>query len=94
MFLDVLRRRNPRLVEAAVALHRSGEIPPNAYVLDLDGDFRAHCNTEMADLVALEEGAEIAEVRQMIERHLVYTGSPRAAQILDLPPRGQSPPPG
>ena len=36
MFLDVLRRRNPRLVEAAVALHRSGEIPPNAYVLDLD----------------------------------------------------------
>lgn len=36
MFLDVLRRRNPRLVEAAIALHRSGEIPPNAYVLDLD----------------------------------------------------------
>ena len=53
-----------------------------AYVLDLDGDFRAHCNTEMADLVALEEGAEIAEVRQMIERHLVYTGSPRAQQVL------------
>ena len=36
MFLDVLRRRNPRLVETAIALHRSGEVPPNAYVLDLD----------------------------------------------------------
>jgi hypothetical protein len=36
MFLDVLRRRNPRFVEAAVALHREGRIPANAYVLDLD----------------------------------------------------------
>ena len=53
-----------------------------AYVLDLDGDFREHCNTEMADLVALDEADEVAEVRQMIERHLVYTGSPRAQQVL------------
>ena len=36
MFLDVLRRRNPRLVEAAIALHRSGRLPANSYVLDLD----------------------------------------------------------
>lgn len=36
MFLDVLRRRNPRLVETAIALHQSGRIPANAYVLDLD----------------------------------------------------------
>ena len=53
-----------------------------AYVLDLDGDFREHCNTEMADLIALDDANEIAEVRQMIERHLVYTGSPRAQQVL------------
>ena len=53
-----------------------------AYVLDQDGDFRSHCNTEMADVVALEDDAEIAEVRQMIERHLVYTGSPRAQHVL------------
>ena len=53
-----------------------------AYVLDQDGDFRGHCNTEMADVVALEDDAEIAEVRQMIERHLVYTGSPRAQHVL------------
>ncbi len=36
MFLDVLRRRNPKFLEAAMALHRQGEIPANAYVLDLD----------------------------------------------------------
>ena len=53
-----------------------------AYVLDLDGDFADHCNTEMADLVMLEDRDEIAEVRHMIERHLVYTGSPRAQQVL------------
>ncbi|WP_157014783.1 alanine racemase [Mesorhizobium xinjiangense] len=36
MFLDVLRRRNPAFVEAAIKLHREGRIPANAYVLDLD----------------------------------------------------------
>ncbi|WEJ58058.1 alanine racemase [Devosia sp. FJ2-5-3] len=36
MFLDVLRRRNPRFIEAAMALHQSGQIPANSYVLDLD----------------------------------------------------------
>jgi len=36
MFLDVLRRRNPRFIEAAQALHREGRIPANAYVIDLD----------------------------------------------------------
>ncbi|WP_421874636.1 alanine racemase [Pararhizobium sp.] len=36
MFLDVLRRRNPKFLEAAIVLHRQGKIPANAYVLDLD----------------------------------------------------------
>ena len=36
MFLDVLRRRNPALVETAIALHQAGRIPANCYVLDLD----------------------------------------------------------
>ncbi len=36
MFLDLLIRRNPGFVEAAMALHQAGEIPANAYVLDLD----------------------------------------------------------
>ncbi|MGI9485622.1 MAG: alanine racemase [Geminicoccaceae bacterium] len=36
MFLDVLRRRNPSFVEAAISLHQAGKIPANAYLLDLD----------------------------------------------------------
>ena len=36
MFLDVLMRRNPALIEAAIALHQQGKLPANAYVLDLD----------------------------------------------------------
>lgn len=36
MFLDVLRRRNPGFIEAAIGLHQAGKIPANSYVLDLD----------------------------------------------------------
>ena len=36
MFLDVLRRRNPRLIDAAITLHQAGQIPANTYVFDLD----------------------------------------------------------
>jgi len=36
MFLDPIRRRNPRLVEGAIALHQAGRIPANTYVIDLD----------------------------------------------------------
>jgi predicted amino acid racemase len=36
MFLDVLRRRNPALIEQAIALHQSGKLPANSYVIDLD----------------------------------------------------------
>ncbi|MGB7972791.1 MAG: alanine racemase [Roseiarcus sp.] len=36
MFLDLIRRRNPRLIEAAIWLHQSGELPANTYVIDLD----------------------------------------------------------
>ncbi|WP_029040951.1 alanine racemase [Cucumibacter marinus] len=36
MFLDVLRRRNPGLIEASIALHQAGRIPANCYAIDLD----------------------------------------------------------
>ncbi|MGI9197026.1 MAG: alanine racemase [Candidatus Nanopelagicales bacterium] len=36
MFLDVLRRRNPELIRAAVDLHQQGLLPANSYVLDLE----------------------------------------------------------
>ena len=36
MFLDLLRRRNPAFLDAAIALHQAGRIPGGCYVLDLD----------------------------------------------------------
>ena len=35
-YMDNLIRRNPLLIEAAISLHRSHQIPPNTYLLDLD----------------------------------------------------------
>jgi hypothetical protein len=34
MFLELLRRRNPAFLEAAIKLHQAGEIPGACYVLD------------------------------------------------------------
>ena len=48
MFLDVVCRRNPRLVEAAIALHQAGEIPAGSYVLDLDA-MAANARTFMGE---------------------------------------------
>ena len=54
MFLDVLRRRNPALVEAAIALHQAGRIPANCYVLDLDAvEANARAFKERADALGL-----------------------------------------
>ena len=36
MFLDLIRRRNPQLISAAMKLHQQGKIPANSYVIDLD----------------------------------------------------------
>ena len=54
-----------------------------AYVLDADGTFAERCNAEMVDLIPLEPGEEATEVRQMVERHLVFTGSACAQRVLD-----------
>jgi len=36
MFLELIKRRNPNLIKAAVYLHQSGLIPPNTFILDAD----------------------------------------------------------
>ncbi|BCH30167.1 amino-acid racemase [Mesorhizobium sp. L-8-10] len=36
MFLDVLRRRNSGLIEAAIHLHQEKKLPANSYVIDTD----------------------------------------------------------
>jgi glutamate synthase (ferredoxin) len=53
-----------------------------AYVLDERGEFARNVNTQMVGLGKLEDPEEIAQVRAMIERHLAWTRSDRARQIL------------
>jgi glutamate synthase domain-containing protein 2/glutamate synthase domain-containing protein 3/glutamate synthase domain-containing protein 1 len=54
-----------------------------AYVLDERGDFAGNVNREMVDVGPIDEPEEIAAVRTMIEKHLNYTKSARAKQVLD-----------
>ena len=70
-----------------------------AYVLDIDGQFAKRCNTAMVELLpvyaeAEQDGkvprelwhlgqADEVVLRALIEKHLRYTGSQRARQILD-----------
>jgi glutamate synthase (NADH) len=54
-----------------------------AYVLDVHQNFPPKVNTEMVELSPLEDPAEIAMLRSLIEDHQHYTGSPHAARILE-----------
>lgn len=63
MFLDVLRRRNPGLVEAAIRLHRLGRLPANAYVIDLDAvEANAHLLSTEASRLGLRTLAMTKQV--------------------------------
>lgn len=53
-----------------------------AYVYDSDGDFDRHCNMDLVELTLVEAPEDVRELRSMIERHLEYTDSPKAAKIL------------
>jgi glutamate synthase (NADPH/NADH) large chain len=54
-----------------------------AYILDENGDFEGHCNTEMVDLLRVEYDDDSAELREMIEAHVRYTQSALGQEILD-----------
>jgi glutamate synthase (ferredoxin) len=55
-----------------------------AYVLDEAGDFGQYrCNLEMVELEPVEDLEDIAELKDLIRRHLGYTGSAVAKRILD-----------
>jgi glutamate synthase (ferredoxin) len=54
-----------------------------AYVIDWDGEFSRRCNHEMVGLETLEDEGEITEVRDMIARHVAYTGSVLGRTVLD-----------
>jgi glutamate synthase (NADPH) large chain len=53
-----------------------------AYVLDVDGQFASRCNTQLVGLEPLEDPAEIAEVKALVEQHVALTGSAYARRLL------------
>jgi glutamate synthase (NADPH) large chain len=55
-----------------------------AYVLDPDGDFKGRCNTDMVELTSLDDAdpEELELLQTLLFRHVEYTGSPRARDVL------------
>ena len=53
-----------------------------AYVYNEDDTFADRCNQDMSDLEPLTDTDEIGELRGMIERHVKYTESALAREIL------------
>jgi glutamate synthase domain-containing protein 3 len=54
-----------------------------AYVYDQSGDFDNHCNLDTIDLELVDEPDDQEWLKGLLEKHVHYTGSPRAQQILD-----------
>jgi glutamate synthase domain-containing protein 3 len=53
-----------------------------AYVYDPDRLFDSRCNLDMVDLELIQHPEDIRELKGMIQSHVEYTGSPKAAAIL------------
>ncbi|CAA9213299.1 MAG: Glutamate synthase [NADPH] large chain [uncultured Chloroflexi bacterium] len=53
-----------------------------AYVLDVDGNFSRNCNMQLVELESVTAAEDVEELRGLIEKHLHYTGSEVAAQVL------------
>jgi glutamate synthase domain-containing protein 2/glutamate synthase domain-containing protein 1/glutamate synthase domain-containing protein 3 len=53
-----------------------------AYVFDEDGQFDRRCNMGIVELEELIQQDDITRLRTLIERHVEYTGSEKAAAIL------------
>jgi len=54
-----------------------------AYVLDEQGDFEIRCNQGMVDLETLEEDDDLETVKTLLTKHVHYTQSTVAQNILD-----------
>jgi glutamate synthase (ferredoxin) len=54
-----------------------------AYVLDMTGTFSICCNREMVDLEPLDPLEDAELIRDLVRRHVAYTGSDHAARILE-----------
>jgi len=54
-----------------------------AYIWDMDGDFSKRCNRGMVELYPVDQEKDIAELRDLIERHERYTDSLLAKRVLE-----------
>ena len=54
-----------------------------AYIYDKYGKLDSNCNLEMIDLETLSEVEDILELHNLLKKHHAYTGSPKAAYILN-----------
>ena len=36
MFIDILKEKNPKLIQTALSLHTNGTIMPDSYIIDVD----------------------------------------------------------
>jgi glutamate synthase (NADPH) large chain len=53
-----------------------------AYILDARGNFEYFCNKGLVELEKLDDMGDIHELQHLIGRHMLYTGSKLAEQIL------------
>ncbi|MCQ2141734.1 MAG: glutamate synthase large subunit [Bacteroidales bacterium] len=54
-----------------------------AYVLDSKHDFDYFCNMDMVEINLVEDTAYRKELKELIRKHYLHTGSPLAGRILD-----------
>ena len=78
MFLDVLMRRNPAFLEAAIALHQRGELPANAYALDLDA---VRANAQVTRREADRLGLEVLAMTKQVGRAPGFLDALRAGGV-------------
>ena len=53
-----------------------------AYVLDMEGLFKSRCNTQMVELEDLTEDEDVETVKDLLNRHVRYTQSTVAKNVL------------
>src|SRR5688500_7366296 len=78
MFLDVLRRRNPRLIEQSIRLHQAGRIPANSYVIDVDA---VETNAKLLRAEADRHGLKIFGMTKQMGRNGSFCAALRRGGI-------------
>jgi len=54
-----------------------------AYIYDESGNFDNQCNLDTLDLELVDNEQDQRELKQLLENHVRYTGSPKAKHIIE-----------